>query len=68
MLRDNLYYNDPFLCLADFAHSDSQKKWMLLEKALGQDGDPQYRPGKVFERSRHPRIRARHLEPESVNV
>ena len=27
MLRDNLYYNDPFLCLADFqSYSDCQKK------------------------------------------
>jgi starch phosphorylase len=27
MLRDNLYYSDPFLCLADFeSYSECQKK------------------------------------------
>ena len=67
MLRDNLYYSDPFLCLADFEIlqrlPEKSGRRLPRESALGQDGHPQYRAGgQVLKRSRHPRIRARHLE------
>ena len=42
MLRDNLYYSDPFLCLADFeSYSECQKKVEAAfrqEVALGENG------------------------------
>ena len=67
MLRDNLYYTDPFLCLADFGvlHRVPEKVDAAFRRksALGEDGHPEHGPdGKVLQRPRDSRICARHLE------
>ena len=67
MLRDNLYYSDPFLCLADFeSYSECQQK---VEAAFRQKSRwakmailNTARIGKILKRPHHCGIRARHLE------
>ena len=68
MLRDNLYYSDPFLCLADFQsyseeYQEEGRCGFPRKVALVEDGDSKHsQNGEVFERPRDSGICTGHLE------